>query len=160
MSRLILLARKLDQGSAERQLVTLAKALRDRGCDVHVVLFYEVYEGGVFDSELTAAGVPIYFLGKHGRWDVVGFLVRLVLLLLCLQPEVIYSFLDVPNILAVLVRPFISSVRLIWSIRAADMEMQHYERLARLVAWMEAGFRRAADVIVANSHAGKEWGLR
>ncbi|HIK26115.1 MAG TPA: glycosyltransferase [Thermosynechococcus sp. M46_R2017_013] len=156
MSRLILLARKLEQGGAQRQLITLAKALRDRGCDVHVVLFYA---GGIFDSELTAAGVPIYFLGKHGRWDVVEFLVRLVLLLLCLQPEVIYSFLDVANILAVLVRPFIGSVRLIWSICAAGMEMHHYDWLARLVVRIEAVFSRAADVIVANSHAGKEWGF-
>ena len=66
MDRVVLLARKLDQGGAERQLVALAKDLKRRGRDVHVVLFHS---GGVFDGELAAAGVPTQFVGKRGRRD-------------------------------------------------------------------------------------------
>ncbi len=74
MSRLVLLARKLDQGGAERQLVTLAKGLKEGGYDVHVVLFYV---GGVFDGELAAAGVPTHFVANadagmsSGSWSVL-----------------------------------------------------------------------------------------
>lgn len=156
MDRIVLLARKLDQGGAERQIVALAKALKERGRHVHVVLFYV---GGVFDAELVAAGVPVHFTGKRGRWDVLGFLVRLALILRRLQPAAIYSFLDLPNILSALLRPAMGSPRLVWSIRAAGMEMRHYDWLSRLMPRLETRLSRTADVIVANSQAGKDWGI-
>jgi glycosyltransferase involved in cell wall biosynthesis len=154
MSRLVLLARKLDQGGAERQIVTLAKALRERGSDVHVVLFYF---GGVFDDELADAGVPTHFVGKRGRWDVVGFFARLIGILRNLRPTTIYSFLDLPNILAALIGLFVGRPRIVWSIRAAGMEMRHYDWISRLIPKLEAALVRLADVVVANSHAGKAW---
>ncbi len=156
MSYLILLARKLDPGGAERQLVTLAKGLKRRGQDVQVVLFYP---GGAFDGELTSAGVPVHFIGKRGRWDVLGFLFRLVRRLRHLRPTVIYSFLDVPNVLAVLLRPFLSTPRLVWSIRAAGMEMAHYDWLARGVQQFEALLSRWSDIVIANSQAGAHWAV-
>lgn len=156
MSRLVLLARKLDQGGAERQLVTLAKSLQERGRDVHVVLFYA---GGVLDAELAAAGVSVHFVGKRGRWDAVGFLIRLARLLRRLRPATIYSFLDLPNILAALLCPAIGRPRLVWSIRAAGMEMHHYDWLSRQIPRLEAWLSRCADVIVANSQAGKDWAI-
>lgn len=155
MSRIVLLARKLDQGGAERQIVALAKSLHARGHDVHVVLFYA---GGVFDSELAAAGIPAHFVGKRGRWDAIKFMVRLTLILRRLKPATVYSFLDLPNILSALLRPAIEHPRLVWSIRAAGMEMCHYDWLSRLIPLLEARLSRAADVIVANSRAGKDWG--
>lgn len=156
MTRLVLLARKLDQGGAERQLVTLAKGLKEEGHDVHVVLFYA---GGVFDNELAAAGVPTHYVGKRGRRDAVGFLVRLALILSRLRPATIYSFLDLPNILAALFRPAVGRPRLVWSIRAAGMEMRHYDWLNRVIPRLEALLSKAADVIAANSQAGKEWAI-
>jgi len=55
MNRIVLLARKLDQGGTGRQIVTLAKAMKKKGSDVHVLLFYM---GGVFDDELAAYNLP------------------------------------------------------------------------------------------------------
>lgn len=156
MSRLVLFARKLDQGGTERQLVALAKALKKRGHDVHVVLFYV---GGVFDAELVAEGVPVHFVGKHGRWDIIGFLIRLVLILRRLRPKTIYSFLDLPNILAALLCHTAGRPRLVWSIRSAGMEMRHYDWLSRVVSHLEARLSRAADAVVANSHAGAAWAV-
>lgn len=156
MGRIVVLARKLDQGGAERQIVALAKGLKEKGHDVQVVLFYV---GGIFDGELTTAGVPVHFVGKRGRWDAVGFLVRLALILRRLRPATIYSFLDLPNILAALLRPAVGRPRLVWSIRAAGMEMHHYDWLSRAIPRLEAGLSRIADVVVANSHAGSAWAI-
>ncbi|BCX12108.1 MAG: glycosyl transferase [Thermosynechococcus sp.] len=157
MSRTVFLVRKLDPGGAERQLVALSRGLKERGRDVNVVLFYQ---GGVFDAELSAAGVPLHFVGKQGRWDVAGFLLRLTRILRTLRPTTIYSFLDMPNVLASLLWLLIGRPRLVWSIRAAGMEMRHYDWLARLVAKLEAALSGTADVVVANSQAGRSWGIR
>jgi len=157
MSRLVIIARKLDRGGAERQLVTLASRLRARGRDVHVLLFYE---GGAFDGDLAAAGVPIYHLNKRGRWDAVGFLARFRGALAELSPTVVYSFLDFPNILSVVFRGAAGRPRLVWSVRAADMEMRHYDWVSRILPVLEARLSGAADAIVANSHAGAAWARR
>ena len=154
MIRLVLLARKLDQGGAERQIVTLAKAMKAKGCDVHVLLFYT---GGVFDDELLAAGVPTHFIGKRGRWDVFGFFVRIIAIMRKLQPTTIYSFLDLPNIVAALIIPFVGRPRLVWGIRAAGMEMRHYDWISRLISRLETALVWLPDVVVANSQAGKAW---
>ena len=154
---LVLIARKLDPGGSERQLVALSKELKARGYMVHVLLFYK---GGMFDDELAAAGVPLYYLGKKGRWDVFSFFWRFVAIARRLNPAVVYSFLDVPNIMALLLRPFIKQLRVVWSIRAAFMEMQQYDWMARLVPALENRLCRGADCIIANSRAGRDWAVR
>lgn len=156
MGRVVILARQLAPGGAERQLVALALGLKALGRDIQVVLFYS---GGVFDAELIAAGVPMHFVEKRGRWDIVGFLYRLVVILRRLRPEVIYSFLDLPNILASLLRQYVGKPRLVWSIRAAGMEMRHYDWLTRVIPWLEARLSGRSDRIIANSHAGAEWAI-
>lgn len=157
MTRLVILARKLDPGGAERQLTALAKGLRQRGHDVQVVLFYA---GGAFDRELADAGIPLHYLGKKHRWDVLGFLFRLTITLRRLRPDVAYSFLDLPNIFAALLGPISGRPKLVWSIRAAGMEMQHYDWLARAVPSLEARLSNCADIVVANSRAGADWAAR
>lgn len=154
MSCLVLVARKLDRGGAERQLVALAVGLKSKGWNIHVVLFYE---GGAFDGELITAGIPVHYLGKKNRWDILGFLVKFCRTVSRLEPTVVYSFLDLPNILTVLFYRLIGQPRLIWSIRAAGMEMQHYDWLARFIPWVEARLNKWAFRVIANSHAGAAW---
>lgn len=154
--RIVFLARKLDQGGTERQIVTLATALKNRGHDIHVVLFYR---GGAFDTELGAANIPMYFIEKSGRWDLIKFIVRLTLCIHKLEPNIIYSFLDTPNILSALISPIIGRPKLVWSVRAARMEMHHYDWLIRTIPQIEARLSPLTDVVVANSLAGKEWAI-
>lgn len=154
IGRIVILARKLDPGGAERQLVALSKGLARRGHDVHIVLFYS---GGVFDENLLGSNVHVVFLDKTSRWDIMGFLVRLMLTLRELRPSLVYSFLDVPNIIVGLLRYVIGNPKLVWSIRAAGMEMGQYDWLSRSVSWLEARLSGMADMIIANSHAGAIW---
>ena len=121
-----------------------------------MVLFYA---GGVFDGELVAAGVPTHYVGKQERWDIIGFAVRLASILRRLRPATIYSFLDLPNILAAVLGRWAGQPRLVWGIRAAGMEMHHYDWLSRLIPKLEARMSRVPDIVVANSHAGKEWAI-
>ncbi|MDT3705259.1 MAG: glycosyltransferase [Thiobacillus sp.] len=151
-SRIIILVRRLDQGGAQRQLIALALGLKASGRDVRVVLFYP---GGAFEAELGSHGIPIYVPGKHGRWDTIGFLIRLAICLHRLQPDVVYSFMNVPNILAVVLRPFLAGTRIVWGVRASNMDLSRYDRLSRIAYGLERRLARFADSIIANSYAGK-----
>nr|WHW29509.1 putative glycosyl transferase, group 1 [uncultured bacterium] len=157
VKRVVLVARQLAHGGAERQVVALARELGARGVDVHLLVFYS---GGAFDAELVAAGIALHCLDKQGRWDAAGFIWRFVSTLRRLEPSAVYSFLDVPNILAVLAWWFVWRPRLVWSIRAAGMEMHHYDWLNRSLPWVEARLSRWADLTIANSQAGAAWAVR
>ncbi len=156
MDEVVLLARKLDAGGTERQMVTLALGLAARGVKVHVMVFYG---GGALEPELISSPVQLHVLGKSGRWDVAGFFLRLISRLRRIRPRVIYSFLDVPNILALMTRPWVGRPRLIWSVRSAGMQMSYYDWLARFVPALEARLSARADCIVANSRAGLQWAV-
>jgi glycosyltransferase involved in cell wall biosynthesis len=149
--RVLLLMRSLDIGGAQRQMVTLAHGLRERGVDVSVLTFYP---GGALRAELDAAGVPNCDLGKAGRWDVLPFLWRFARHLHGSRPSVLYSFLPVANLLALLARLFLPGTRVVWGIRASGIDFRCYDRLARLVDGLERSLARYCARVVFNSRAG------
>jgi len=155
--KLLFLARSLDFGGAERQLVTLASALKTEGVEVAVAVFYG---GGPLQSELSAARVPICELGKRGRWEVIGFLVRLIRVCRRVKPDILHSYLDVPNILAVLLRPFLPGTKVVWGIRASNMELCRYDWLSRMSFQLQCRLSGLADLIIANSNAGAKHHLQ
>lgn len=148
------LIRRLDPGGAQRQLSLLARALQQHGHDVHVIV---LYGGGQLEQELIDAGVGLHIQAKRGRWDLPGFLTRLVRTARTIRPDVVYSYLDMSNILALAIHPFIGRPRLVWGIRAAFMDMRSYDWLTRLLPWVEARLSPFADAIIANSKAGARW---
>ena len=149
---ILFLTRSLDRGGAERQLVLLAKGLAGRGHAVSVAVFFG---GGVYEAELARAGVRVINIGKQGRWDVLPFLNRLVRLLRKERPAVLHSYLGVPNILAAALKPLLPGTRIIWGVRASNVDLSRYDWLSRLAYTLERRLARFADCIIANSNAGK-----
>jgi glycosyltransferase involved in cell wall biosynthesis len=151
---ILLLARSLNIGGSERQLVHLAAGLQARGEEVVVGLFYK---GGVLDAELEARAIRILDLSKSGRWDVIGFLNRVRNMIAEVRPAVVYSFLGTANIVAAAVRPFGPRFRMVWSIRASYMDLASYGWVSHLNYRMECALSRRADLIISNSRAGRDY---
>lgn len=149
---ILFLARSLDRGGAERQLVVLVKGLARRGHAVAVAVFFG---GGVYETELAEAGVRVINLGKQGRWDIFPFLNHLVRVLREERPAVLHSYLGVPNILAAALKPLLPGTRIIWGVRASNVDLSRYDWLSRLAYSLERRLVRFADCIIANSQAGK-----
>lgn len=154
---IVLLIRSLEIGGAQRQFVALAKGLSAVGMNVRALSFYP---GGALRADLEAAGVPVADVGKRGRWDLIGFLWRLVASLCSSRPRAIYSFLPVANILALFVRPFLRDARIVWGVRASNMDLARYDWLSRVVAQIERFLARFADAVIANSQAGRSHHVR
>jgi glycosyltransferase involved in cell wall biosynthesis len=148
--RIAFLIRALDVGGAERQLALLAEALVRRGHHVSVFVFYG---GRAVEERLAAAGVGVHDLRKAGRWDFVSFGWRLVSSLRQVTPDILYSFLPSANVVASMARPFMRA-RVVWGIRAANMQSPSYDWLGHVVNRIEAAAARHVDGIIANSRAG------
>lgn len=149
---ILFLTRSLDRGGAERQLVVLANGLARRGHAVAVAIFFS---GGAYESELAGSGVRLIHLGKKSRWDILPFISRLVRLLRKERPAVLHSYLGVPNILVVALKPLLSGTRIVWGVRASNMDLARYDWLSRLAYVLERRLARFAHRIIANSRAGK-----
>ncbi len=149
--RIILLCRSLEVGGAERQIVELAKGLSRRGHEVSVAVFYD---GGPLTSELDRAGIRIHALRKAGRWDVLGFWLRLVKLVRRERPDIVHSYLTVPNLLAASIRPLLPRCAIVWGIRASRIDARHYNWLFDWVERIAVRLSKHADRIIVNSHAG------
>lgn len=145
------MSRSLERGGAERQLVQLANGLAARGHGVGVALFYS---GGGLEADL--AGVEIVRLGKRGRWDVLPFVAGFLSRARRFRPDILYTFLGTPNILGAALKPLLRPARIVWGVRASDMDYSRYDWAVAASASAEAFFSRFADRIIANSEAGME----
>jgi glycosyltransferase involved in cell wall biosynthesis len=149
----VLLTRSLEVGGAEVQLASLATGLPQDRFQVTVLCFYAI--GPLLDL-LREAGVRVISLEKSGRWEIVRFFVRLLRELRRLQPDVLHAFLGPPNVLAALVKPFLPKTFIVWGVRASNTDLKQYDFTRRWSFKVECWLSRHADLIVANSFAGRE----
>lgn len=149
--RILFLARSLRQGGAERQLVALASGLHQRGWPVTVVC---CYGGGIFQADLENAGVPVVDLRKRGRWDVVGFLWRLLRVLRKSNAVIVHGYMPLGNLLVLFARAACPRARVVWGVRSSNIDREKRDWLSRLTFRMSCRAARLADSIIANSEAG------
>lgn len=151
--KILFLVRSLGVGGAERQVTMLARGLQGRGHQVTVACFYG---GGGLETELHACGVRVVQLEKRHRWDVVGFSRRLLGVLREIRPDVVHSYLLIPNILNALVSRRVAGATVVWGVRASDVTLTTERQLDRLAFRFSRALSHFADLIVANSWAGAE----
>ncbi len=152
--RVALLVRSLEKGGAERQLVNLAVGLKEeKDVEVSVLTFYE---NGALKNELIDAGVPVVSLEKRGRWDLV-FVARFVRAVRKNRYDLVHSFLDGPNVLVAMLRPFLKHARVAWSVRSSYMDWSRYHSLAHLVYGLSRRLSRVPHLVVFNSGAGRAY---
>ncbi len=138
MKKILFFIRSLNAGGAERQLVVTAKGLAEKGYQVTVLTFYS---GGFYANEFNNSKVKLLSLHKKGRWDLLLFILRLRVILRQQAPDVIYSFMGTANILAVVLRPFVPAARVVWGVRASNMDLEKYDWLSRWSYWFEVGVK-------------------
>jgi len=158
MIEIAFIIRSLDCAGAERQLVTLAKGLDKQRFNATVLYFYS---GGYLplDKDLKDSGISILCLQKRGRWDVFGFFCRLVHYLKQINPKVLHGYLGDPNLLTIFLKPFFPSTLTIWGIRDSIDRCTSNDWLSRLLFKLECLLSRFANLIIANSHAGRAYHL-
>ncbi|MEH2107241.1 glycosyltransferase [Nostoc sp.] len=156
--KIVFLIRDLNYGGAERQLVTLVKALDKQCFDITVLCFYP--SGSLsLDQDLKDSGIPIICLDKQGRWHLFGFFWRLVQHLQRIHPDVLHGYVGIPNLLTIFLKPFFPSTRMVWGIRSSKVDPDFDDCLGRLLFQLECFLSHFADLIIVNSYAGRAYYL-
>jgi glycosyltransferase involved in cell wall biosynthesis len=146
--KVVLAIRSLDIGGAERQFVELVKGIDKGRFDVTVCTMY----GGVWEERVAAVpGVRYVNLRKTGRYDLWSFGRRYRALLRKIRPDLLYAFLGEMNLFSLWLAP--RETRVIWGLRASDMDLSRYDRMSRLLFSLQRRFSKRVDRIIANSHA-------
>ena len=152
---IVFLVRSMRRGGAERQLVALARALRGRG---HAVTVATLHHEGEFLRDLSEAGIEVYAVGKRGAWGWPRALWRLMRFLRGRRPDLLHGYTSVPNLLALLLKPVLPpGCRVVWGIRASDMDFRGYDALTRLTFRISCILARFSDRIIVNSWSGAEY---
>jgi glycosyltransferase involved in cell wall biosynthesis len=136
-------------GGAQRQMVNLACGLKGRGHDVDILAYFPDHD--FFRPLIREAGIRVHEVRK-GRGFSLAVLWNLVRLLRREGYDGVVSFLNRPNAYAELARVLSSRHALIVSERAS-----HHSDESRMGALVHRLLHRAADTVVANSHAHAEW---
>jgi glycosyltransferase involved in cell wall biosynthesis len=71
-----------------------------------------------------------------------------------------HGYLATANILTVLLKPFCPSTKIVWGLRASNMELERYGYVDQIQSWVECKLSHFADLIVVNSHAGFDFAAR
>ncbi len=154
-TNIFFLIRSLNIGGTERQLIELVKGLDSNHFDITVGLFYN--EGALIEEIKSMPWIHVVSLNKSGRWDVIRFVLRFIKLLKSLQPDILYSFLPDANIAGLIAGRLSGVKRVVWGVRASNMDVSRYDWLARMSLRLSAFLSKFPDAIIANSHAGKEF---
>jgi len=156
VNKILFLLRSFNRGGAERQLCALAAGLQESGYSVKVAVFYT---GGPLEAEARAMGIQIVDLKRRGRWDLFHFFLRLLRLIREEKPDILHSYLQVPNIWSAFVRLVLPHVKVVWGIRASNVAMEKYGWQAQLTDRAESLLARIPDWIICNSQAGRRYAV-
>jgi glycosyltransferase involved in cell wall biosynthesis len=140
-------------GGAERMLTETAIELQRRGMRQHIV---SLRGRGQYADELESAGIPVsgFDIGSISQalW-AVGKLRRVVQ---HVGPDIVQGWMYHGDLAATFIHLLTAGRtrrRLVWNIRASNVDDARYARLVRICAWLS----RWPDVVVANSEAGAKF---
>lgn len=144
MKKILWVIDNLGSGGAQRQMVTLAKMLKEKNYDISVVCYSK---GDFFADVLAKEDIPVY-------WQIEdNYLKRVFAVRRFIRKgkyDVVISFMDVPN--------FLNCVAAIggkkWKVITNELSAKQStftSKKGKIFAW----FQRYSDALICNSHNAK-----
>lgn len=152
MIRIVFLIASLRRGGAETQLTLLVRGLDHTRFHCTVVT---IYDGGDLISALDGIeNVEVVSVSKGGRRDSLASLVRLSHVIRDRKPDIVHGYLDSSNVLALVTGKRVKA-RIVWGVRSSDMGTANLDAVSRLYRRLGALLSSRADLVIANSSAGR-----
>jgi glycosyltransferase involved in cell wall biosynthesis len=153
--KILFIARQLNIGGAERQLVTLANELAARG---HEIVIASYYPGGALSKKLDTSRVRLISLDKRSRWDIFSFCYKVIRVVRQERPAVVHGWMYTQNVIATIGKIFNPKVKLFWCIRSSNLS-DMLDWLENTTVWVQNRLSGLADCVVVNSQAGLEYAV-
>lgn len=139
-------------GGAQRQMVNLARGLKQHGHEVEFFIYFPQYS--FFRKQIEECGIPIHEFYK-GRGFSLRLIKKLNVLIRNKRYEIVISFLINPNIYAELSFIFSTSSKLVVSERSS-----HFGDKSFVTARFKRNLHRLSDYVITNSVAHTNWLLQ
>lgn len=145
MKRILCFIDSLGPGGAQRQLVGLARFLKERGYDVTVACYHDNL---FFADQLLSIGVTYQYLEKAKKttfrlWHIARYFRKL-------KPDVVIAYQATPSICACVAKIFNHSFKLIVSERTTTQHTGRNERI-------RFNLYRLADYVVPNAYSQESY---
>lgn len=147
----------LNRGGAERMLVGLLGAGKDRYKDRENAVAVSLISNSLMTEEARATGARVYELGFRQSKPSLWGLVRLIGIIRREKPDVVQGWMyhgDLAALIALYLSGRRAVTRLAWGIRCSDMDLSNYGFALRCVVRLCTRFSRLPDIVIANSWAG------
>ena len=154
--KVLFLARQLNIGGAERQLVTLANELAGRG---HEIVIASDYPGGALSKMIDPKRIRVISYEKKSRWDLFTLFFKTLKIVRDEQPTVLHGWMHTQNVVATAARVLNPKVKMVWCVRASNLETV-LDWAEKLTIWLQARLARFADCIIVNSMAGLQYAVQ
>ena len=155
MIRILFLLNSLQHGGAERQLVTLLHGLDRRRFRSTVVTYYQ---GGTWEETVSQMpGVDLHCLRLKNRFDLARMTLTLSRIIRKTRPDILYGLFGDACTLALIHGRVFGKHRVIWGLRATNMDFSQYSLSSGWVYRLNAYLSKRVDRIIANSWTGAKY---
>jgi glycosyltransferase involved in cell wall biosynthesis len=150
--RVVHLITGLNIGGAERALCRIVPRLAPR-VDSYVI---SMLGHGPLADELTRAGIPVLCLDMRPGRPTVSALWRCTHELRGLRPDVLQTWMYHADLLGLVSGTAAGVPRIVWNIRASDMDLASYGRVSSLTRRLCSWVSPLPAAVVVNSRAGRQ----
>ena len=151
--RIVFVIGSLGRAGSERQMIMLASGLQLKG---HVVSIVCLDGAGGFDAEARESDLNLLVLEKKFL-RLPRSVFSYVKHVRNQKADIIYAFLPKQHIVATLLKLLTKPAKIVWGIRASQVDWTSYRLRARLFWPIATLLSRWADLYIANSWSGANY---
>jgi len=151
--RVLFVIGRLGQGGSERQMILLARGLREKGHDARIIC---LHGPGGLDEDARRQGVPVVIAGKRRR-SFFRSTFAYLRFVRAFKPDVLHPYLPESNGRVVMTKFLTRPAKVVLGVRASDVDQRLFSKSSRFLFPLVALVSRWSDLIIANSTAGAEF---
>ena len=147
MQKILLFIDSLGSGGAQRQLVGLAKVLKDNGYDVTVAVYHDI---PFYAPQLQEAGVECTYIKNAHNPNPISRIYHICKFVKRYKPDCVIAYLNIPSLIMCIVKLMHNKFKLIVSERNTTQKLTFRDKL-------RFHLYHYADHIVSNSFSQDEF---